>query len=148
MTVRRKEDGNRDTDLHHVNDQRDILESRAAELADKRLDWNELDFVGWKEFRRMAPAVVGLEINRLERLMSDTPPSSDDYNALVRARHALRRFADGIETAEKTGLEERADHLRRALLALSLLLEQSESKTLRYSVHRLRYVHDRLKLVY
>ena len=123
-----------------------ILESRAAALGDKELEWNELDFVGWKEFRRMAPAVVKLELTRLERRLKTLEPGSTDYNSLVRARYALRQFTEGIDSASKDDIPARADHLSRALLAVSLLASDDES--LRYTIHRLTYVHQRLNLIY
>lgn len=124
----------------------DALEERAAELAAKRLDWNELDFVGWKEFRRMAPAIARMETGRLERVMGDVEPGSDAWNALVRARFGIQAFADGLEEADRASLASRADDLQRALLAVSLLAEDFEP--LRYVMYRLRYVYDRLKLIY
>lgn len=124
----------------------DALEARAAELAAKRLDWNELDFVGWKEFRRMAPAIVRMETGRLERIMEETEPGSDAYNTMVRARFEMNAFAEGLEQAERVSLASRADRLQRALLAVSLLAEDSE--TLRYVMYRLTYIYDRLKLIY
>lgn len=124
----------------------DALEARAAELAARRLDWNELDFVGWKEFRRMAPAIVRMETGRLERIMEETEPGSDAYNAMVRVRFEMNAFAEGMEQADRASLATRADHLQRALLAVSLLAEDSE--TLRYVMYRLTYISDRLKLIY
>ena len=124
----------------------DALEARAAELAAKRLDWNELDFVGWKEFRRMAPAIVRMETGRLERVMEGVDPGSDAWNALVRARFGMHAFADGLEDAKRASLARRADHLQRALLAISLLAEDFEP--LRYVMYRLTYIYDRLKLIY
>ncbi len=124
----------------------DAMEARAAELAAKRLDWNELDFVGWKEFRRMAPAIVRMETARLERVMEELDPGSDAWNALVRARFGMRAFADGLEEADRASLAPRGDHLQRALLAVSLLAEDMEP--LRYVMYRLTYIYDRLKLIY
>lgn len=151
-----------------MTEERHILEARAAELAEKELDWNELDFVGWKEFRRMAPAVIRLEISRLERLMGALEPGSRAYNGLVRTRYELRQFVNGIESADRDSLSERAEHLGRALLAASLLTdelgderadehgdergaelgEDLDAEGVRYAVHRLRYIHHRLNLIY
>lgn len=127
------------------------LESRAAQLADSTHEWNEIDFVGWKEFRRMAPAVVGLEIARLERVIADSDVGSDFYNALVHVRHRLRNFVEDIEQSEKHTIEPRIKHLEEALLALSMLQGADagdHSETLRYAAHRLRYINDRIRLIY
>lgn len=126
----------------------EALESLAAELADRELDWNELDFLDWKEFRRMAPAVVRLETARLNRFAADLEPGGEAYDTVVRARFALRQFADGLGESPRSTLPERTQHLRRALLALSFLMTSCESETLRYAAHRLAYIHDRIKLIY
>ncbi len=94
----------------------------------------------------MAPAIVRMETGRLERIMEETGPGSDAYNAMVRVRFEMNAFAEGMEQAERASLARRADHLQRALLAVSLLAEDSE--TLRYVMYRLTYIYDRLKLIY
>ena len=124
------------------------LESKAARLAEGRLEWNELDFVEWREFRRMAPAVVGMEIGRIERVMRQMGPKDPAYNDIVRVRFALRTFVEGLEHASQEALPDLAEHLRTALLALSLMADRLDSETLRYAAHRLRYVHDRMNLIY
>lgn len=129
----------------------DALVSLAARLGDRSLEWNELDFVGWKEFRRMVPTVVGLEIGRIERMLTHCDVGGDLYNALVRLRYGLRRFVDGIETTEHNAILLRTSYLEEALLGLSFLFEMTDDKdaeTLRYIAHRLTYVHDRIKLIY
>jgi hypothetical protein len=134
-----------------VDREPDALVSLAARLGDRPLEWNELDFVGWKEFRRMAPTVVGLEIGRIERMLTDCDVGGDFYNALVRLRYGLRRFIDGIESSDRNSILLRTSYLEEALLGLSLLLEMSDNQdaeTLRYIAHRLTYVHDRIKLIY
>lgn len=129
-----------------MSEERHVLESRAAALGDKALEWNELDFVGWKEFRRMAPAVIALEVSRLERRLAALEPGCADYNALVRARYELRQFVDGLDAAARDSIPQRSEHLGRALLAVSLLADGDEA--LRYTTHRLTYVHNRLNLIY
>ncbi len=94
----------------------------------------------------MAPAVIGLEISRLDRALNDVEPGTADYNTLVRARYEMKQFAAGLERAAKQDLEQRADHLRRALLAVSLTAGKND--TLQYVTRRLHYVHDRLQLIY
>ncbi len=133
-----------------VHEQESIV-SLAARLGDRRLDWNELDFVGWKEFCRMAPTVVGLEIGRIERLIVDSDVGGESYNALVRVRYALRQFVDGIENSDKTSVATRSKFLESALLGLSLAIDGSgdrDAETLRYVAHRLTYVNERIKLIY
>lgn len=131
--------------------EQDALVSKAARVGDRSLEWNEIDFVGWPEFRRMAPTVVGLEIGRLDRLLHAGDIGSEFYNALVRTRYALRNFIDGIETSEKDSVIQRATHLEQALLGLSTAVEhgaEQKTETIRYIAHRLTYIHNRLKLIY
>ncbi|GIV60156.1 MAG: hypothetical protein KatS3mg043_1245 [Rhodothermaceae bacterium] len=114
-------------------------------------EWNELDFVPWDAFRRMAPAVVGLELRRLEGLLAAPPDDLDAYNALVRARFELKRFVDRLaEASRETAAATCGPHLQAALLALSLapVLDPETRQTLHYIADRLTYVHDRLRLVY
>lgn len=131
--------------------EQDELVSKAARLGDRRLEWNEIDFVGWSEFRRMAPSVVGLEIGRIERLIRGSDIGGEFYNALVRVRYALKNFVDGIERSDRASIDSRAKHLEQALLGLSTAVEHSggrEVETIRYAAHRLTYIHNRLKLTY
>lgn len=131
-----------------MSDDRHVLEEKAARLAATKLDWNELDFVDWKEFRRMAPSVVALEVSRIERIMNQLEPGSPAYNGLVRARYDLRQFADGMSSASRDSVPDRAEYLDRALLAVSLLLDDLDSEAIRYVIQRLRYIHQRLNLIY
>lgn len=131
--------------------EQDALVSKAARLGDRRLEWNEIDFVGWTEFRRMAPSVVSLEIGRLEGLIVESDIGSEFYNALIRTRFALRNFIDGIQTSDKESALPHTKHLEQALLGLSTAAETSrdrETETIRYVAHRLTYIHNRLKLIY
>ena len=136
-----------------MSEDRHVIETKAAQLASRELEWNELDFVGWKEFRRMAPAVVALEVSRLDRLISALEPGCAEYNALVRTRYELRRFADGLAAASRESLADRREHLNRALLAATLISENVQTNAIQpeavqYVIHRLRYIHQRLDLIY
>lgn len=128
--------------------QKNQIEIKAAQLAERPLEWNELDFVGWKEFRRMAPAVVGLEIARIERLTASVGPEAPAYNALIRARFNMRSFVDRLTEVSRPPIDELSDYLAGALIALALVEIEEAGETLRYTCHRLKYVHDRLQLVY
>lgn len=132
-------------------EEQQTLVSKAARLADRRLEWNEIDFVGWPEFRRMAPIVVGLEIGRIEQLVGESDIAGEFYNALIRVRFALRNFVDGIEASEKESAQRRAKFLEQALLNLSTAIYHGgdrQTETIRYVAHRLSYIHNRLKLIY
>lgn len=129
----------------------DSLVSLAARLADRRLDWNELDFVDRIEFRRMAPTVVGLETARIERLIAASEVGGDYYNALVRVRYALRQFVDAVQNSGEHSPDFPGDRLESALIGLSLAVKgagERDTETLRYVAHRLTYIHNRIKLIY
>ena len=129
----------------------DALISKAARLGDSPLEWNEIDFVGWPAFRRMAPTVVGLEISRLERLISNHEIGSESYNTLIRLRYSVRRFIDELEEADENDAPRLARLLEQALLTLSAALDPAaagDAETLRYVAHRLTYIHNRLNLIY
>jgi hypothetical protein len=134
-----------------VSEEFKYLEALAGELGARELEWNELDFVGWKEFRRMAPAVVGLELGRIERLIASDEIGSDTYNSLVGVRFSLKKFSDGLDLAGRESLPDRAAHLRHALLAVSMLagtVSDDSAETLRYVSLRLNFIHNRINLVY
>jgi hypothetical protein len=134
-----------------VSEELKYLEALAGELGARELEWNELDFVAWNEFRRMAPAVVGLELGRIERLIVSDEIGSDTYNSLVGVRFSLKKFCDGLDLAGRESLHDRAAHLRYALLAVSMLagtVSDDAAETLRYVSLRLNYIHNRINLIY
>jgi len=117
----------------------------------KTPDWNELDFVDWGEFRRMAPSVIGLEIGRLEPLIDASVGEWEMHNALVRVRFELKSFVATLaEATPETVGSAGTDHLRTALLTLSLFpdVDEATAATLHYIANRLRYVYDRIPLIY
>ena len=113
---------------------------------------NELQFVGWKEFRQMVPSIVRLEISRLGRVIEQVRRQPDLCNALVKARFELKTFVTCLQQAEKETLEETcAAHLQTALLTVSMQsaeLDGSAAETLRYVADRLNHVNDRMELIY
>lgn len=113
---------------------------------------NELQFVGWKEFRQMVPSIVQLEIARLSRVIASTRGQPDVCNTLVKARFELDTFIACLRYADKDALEVTcAPHLQAALLAISVLaaeLDEADAATLRYIADRLSHVNDRMELIY
>lgn len=113
---------------------------------------NELQFVGWNEFRQMVPSIVQLEISRLDRAIETVRDDSDLYNALVKARFELKQFVECLQMADKNQLEMTcAPHLQAALLTVSMQSEATDgdtADTLRYVADRLNHVHDRMELIY
>ena len=115
---------------------------------------NELQFLRRENFRQMAPPILRLEADRMQRLMAEVPADLEARNALVRARFALNRLLRELREEEATPGAASASseaHLRTVLMNLSLLdgrLAPEQAAVLRYIVDRIGYVHDRLPLLY
>lgn len=134
---------------------------------------NEIGFLRARAFREKAPAIVRLEIRRLERMIGRFDQATSLHNTLVRARYELGRFVDELGELEelgpaesRTAIEEHCTpRLEAAILALSAARENAPTsprdeapsldgderpteETLRYVLDRLRYVYDRLHLMY
>ena len=113
---------------------------------------NEIQFLSWQEFRQMAPSILQLEVTRLGTLIDALHGATDFRNALVKARFEVRRFIACVQEADKATVEETcAPHLQAALLNVSLANENLGEKTtatLDYVIDRLKYVNDRVTLVY
>lgn len=111
---------------------------------------NELHFLNRAAFRQMAPAILQLEIRRLERLMRGRLEDPDRYNAFVKARYELGRFVAAVRQAE--GPEgSGVAHLRAALLALSMAPadpDEAADAALQSIISRLTYVHDCMPMLY
>ncbi len=118
----------------------------------RKPDWNELDFLSWDAFRRMAPPVLRLEITRIERLLAAEALPLDVHNALVRVRFALNTFLTCLAGSDRTTFDGTCvPHLDAALLNLPLAfpdLDAPTRETLAYVLDRLRYIHDRIRLIY
>ena len=112
---------------------------------------NEIQFLSWEEFRQMTPSILQLEVTRLGTLI-DAAGATDYRNALVKARYEIKRFIACVRDAEKeTVAEGCAPHLQTALLNVSLVnvnLDEKTTATLDYVMDRLKYVNDRIALIY
>jgi hypothetical protein len=113
---------------------------------------NEIPFLSWDEFRQMAPSILQLEVTRLGTLIDAARNATDFRNALVKARFEVKQFIACVRQAEKATVEAAcARHLQTALLAISLVntnLDEATTATLDYVIDRLRYVNDRVALIY
>lgn len=121
------------------------------ELGDRgdTLGWNELGFVPWRSFRRMAPSILQLEVSRLSQLIDGTSPL-DLRNALVKSRYELASFIVDLETE---GPPDELDtiHLMSAILNLPVDypgIDPETGQTLAYILDRLQNVHNRIRFVY
>ncbi len=118
----------------------------------KKKDWNELEFLSWKEFQQMGPAIIQLEISRISKLTNQFTPETDFYNSLVKARFELKKFVNCVKETKHGPLPDSStDHLRNAIMSISLgesNQDQKANQTLNYILTRLNYVYNRIGFVY
>ena len=102
-----------------------------------------------EEFRQNAPAVVGLEINRLTAVLNHMEFGSEAYNEIVAARHELRKVISQIESSTGTRLDpEIASEVDTVILRLSAESRSGNSdiaSTLEYSINRLDYLTSKMR---
>lgn len=111
---------------------------------------NELEYISWKEFKKMAPPVVKLEINRIGKLIDSSPSGSDVYNSFVKTRYELNQFVETLEQINSPPLPESCtEHLRKAILILTQEdIDESTSKTIDYILDRLNHIYNRVGMIY
>lgn len=112
--------------------------------------WNELGFVPWNSFRRMAPSILTLEVTRLGELIGGAV-EIEFRNALVKTRYELGLFVDSLSTGNGRAAGFDTVHLQAAILNLPLDYPGIDAKTvetLTYILDRLQYVHNRIRFVY
>lgn len=123
-------------------------------LKSNKTDWNELEYISWKEFKKMAPPIIKLEINRIGKLIPSLSFNSDLHNTLIKTRYELKQFVECLEETKSPPLPDSCtDHLSNALRVaiLTLSLEDADdevSKTIHYILDRLNYVHNRIGMIY
>ena len=100
----------------------------------------------------MAPSILQLEVTRLGTLIDASGEATDFRNVLVKARFEVKQFIACVQQAEKEVVEEAcAPHLQAALLNVTLVNTNRDEKTtatLNYVIDRLKYVNDRIALIY
>ena len=115
-------------------------------------NWNELQFLSWREFEQMAPTILQLEVTRLGNVMQSQIDDTDFHNRLVRARFSLQQFIKGIRKAEGETLDDSClEHLRSAIMSVSVQpphLDAKTAETCGYVLDRLNYVYNRIDLIY
>lgn len=116
------------------------------------LNWNEIQFLSWKEFQQMAPSILQLEITRIGKVIRSFPDDTDFYNRLVRARFELTQFVACLRQAKKNRFEETcAPHLRAAIMSMSVQpspIDLQTRETCGYVLDRLNYINHRISLIY
>lgn len=115
-------------------------------------DWNELEFLSWKEFQQMAPSIIQLEITRLGQLTVIPNDDTDIHNALVKARFELTKLGKYIASSDKnTQTDVFLPYLSNAILNITAIIGNTDSETrqiLDYVLDRLHYVSNRIRLIY
>jgi hypothetical protein len=115
-------------------------------------DWNELEFLSWDEFKKMAPAIIQLEISRLGKLIELQKTGSNFYNVFVKSNFELNKFIECLEKSEKSEFNKKCTaHLQTVIFNLSLAKSTSDKNVARiieYIVDRLNSIYDRSKLIY
>jgi len=117
-----------------------------------KIDWNELQFLSWGEFKQMTPSILGLEVTRLGKVIQSFSEDTEFHNSLVRARYSLEQFIACLSHARKETVEDTcAGHLREAIMHASFQsegLDEATRNTCRYILDRLNYVYKRIALIY
>jgi hypothetical protein len=114
--------------------------------------WNELEFVSWKEFTQMAPSIIQLEISRIGSVINAPATNLDIRNVLVRARFELREFQECLQLADGPPLGDSCvAHLRTSILSLSIrnkIRDKETTITLDYVFDRLISMLERIDLIF
>jgi hypothetical protein len=112
-------------------------------------DWNELRYISWREFRKMTPPIIKLEIDRVGKLLEKIQAGSENYNTLVKSRYELSQFVKCLEQAQFPPLNEKCTgHLSKAILNLSFKDTDDTSEEIHYVLDRLKHVYDRIGMIY
>jgi hypothetical protein len=113
-------------------------------IVGRHTGWNEVHFVTIGEFRNNAPAVIGLEINRLTDVLGGLDPGSAVYNEVVGARHLLRIATVEIQESTNSRLtSEVTTAIESAVLRLAVEFESCDAVVaghLEYTMNRLDYL--------
>jgi len=116
------------------------------------VNWNEIQWLSWGEFKQMAPSILQLEITRLGKLIEECEPDTVFHNNLVHTRFALKQFIDCLGSAKKdTFADTCAGYLSAAIAGMSFALQELDdetAKTCAYVLDRLNYVYYRIGLIY
>ena len=122
------------------------------QLTNPKLQWNELEFLSWKEFKQMAPSIIQLEISRIGGIVNAPGTHIDFRNVLVKARFEVRRFKECLQQADRPPLKDSCvARLRTAIICLSLqdqIQDKKTATTLKYICDRLNSVLKRTDLIF
>ena len=116
------------------------------------MSWNELEFVSWRQFDRMAPSIMRLEISRLGDLIRRAGTNLEMRNALVKVRYELLEFLVEFEKCSDGNLSVSVTERLNAAI-VNLPLDQADPDgefhaSLRYILDRLRSIQKRIDFIY
>jgi hypothetical protein len=111
---------------------------------------NELEYISWKEFKKMAPSIIKLEINRIGKLINTFAPESDIHNDLIKVRYELSQFIECLDQTVSLPLSDSCTgHLSKAILNLSPLnVKENNLEIIHNILDRLNYVYNRIEMIY
>ena len=82
--------------------------------------WNELEFLSWSQFQKMAPAIVRLEARQLQRIQPQAVDCRELNTAIAWAIVTLRELATSIEQSPSAqAAYQCSGWLERAVLAIT-----------------------------
>lgn len=114
--------------------------------------WNELEFTNWKDFKRMAPTIIQLEIGRISEMIDSFETPGYIHNHLVKARFDLKIFLDKLQKQTNNKLSESdLSPLRSAIICISnIQIKQNEKVHFKmtYILDRLNDLLNKCKMVY
>ncbi len=109
---------------------------------------NEIQYLSWKEFQQMTPAILSLEVTRLGKLLAEDRWTLVDRNELVRARHALLLFIHCVSEAKRPDLESCSSLIEASYLHAAAVARDVSLPALDYVVDRLRTIRGRMSYIY
>ena len=114
-----------------------------------KTDLNELGYISWEEFKKMAPPIIKLEVSRISKMINIVQSEGDTYNTLIKVRYELNQFIDCLKQTNSPPLRDPCTaHLSKAILNLSFKDADSISKEVHYTLDRLKYVFERVGMIY
>ena len=109
---------------------------------------NEIQYLSWKEFQRMTPAILSLEVTRLGEILAEEEWTLSRRNELVRARYALRQFIDCVAKSMHSEVDSCSRLIESSYLHAAAVAREASMPSLDYVVDRLRTIRARMSYIY
>ena len=104
-------------------------------------DWNELEFTNIRDFKRMAPPIIKLEISRISKIIDSLEASENVHNLLVKARYELVSFEEVLKKID--GRKINQNSLKELFSALYYISSSAKSSGGKIKSD-INYITDRL----